>query len=129
MSAADGTILDPCFAYPFGFPSELKEVACPYPDPDSITIIRLTQPLPQISGRKVPFVTDYWFLILADGMKCHAGGGTIEFIGGKVESAYYYCPGRGFPLYGYPDSSSSIWTILEQQKSGLEPVPIATVYH
>jgi hypothetical protein len=130
LTASGGAILDPCFADPFGLPSGSKEVACPYPSPDSITIMQLTQPLPKISIRP-SLPTVYWLLVLANGMECHAGGGTTESIGGEVESAYYYCPGHRFPLYGYPDSSSSTWTILEQPKDapGLEPVPIARVYH
>jgi hypothetical protein len=127
--ATQHAILDPCIAYPFLPTSELTEVACPYPDPDSITIIRLTRPLPHISGRKIPLHTNYWFITLADGTRCHAGGGTLEFIG-NIVGAYYYCPGVGFPVYGYPDNSGRTWTILEQRPgvSGLEPVPIAKAY-
>jgi hypothetical protein len=130
MYAPNDDIIDPCFAYPFLPSSEVSEVACPFPDPDSITILRLTKPLPPIGVRKAIFPTEYWFIVLADGMKCYAGGGTVGTIGGEVSGTYYYCPGYGFPIYGYPDSSSSIWTILEQKKgaSGLEPVPIATAY-
>lgn len=129
LSATNNIILDPCLAYPFSISS--AEVACPYPDPNSITIIRLTRPLPQPSGRNVPLPTAYWFIILADGTKCFTAGGTTDFIGSeKVRGAYYYCPGIGYPLYGYPDTSGRIWTILEQRpgESGLEPAPIATAY-
>lgn len=131
MTPTTNAILDPCFAFPFNIPSALTKVACPYPDPDSITIIRLTRPLPQPSGRNASLPTEYWFIVLADGTKCLTAGGTTDFIGNKVVIGdYYYCPGVGFPLYGYPDTSGRIWTILEQRPgtAGLVPAPIARIY-
>ena len=131
MYSTQGYIIDPCFAYPFLPSSEVREVVCPLPDPNSVTILRLTKPLPATSGRKAIFPTEYWYIILTNGIKCYAAGGTTDSIGGVESGSYYYCPGYGFPLFGYPNSSNSIWTILEQVKGvvGLEPAAIATAYH
>jgi hypothetical protein len=58
------------------------------------------------------------------------GGGTVNVIGGELQN-YYSCPGNGFLLYGYPQHSGSIWTILEQKNgsSRMTDVPIAKAYY
>lgn len=131
-TASDRAIMDPCFAYPFRPLSEVSEVACPNPGPESVTVIKLTRKLPPVgvAPGNPHLPTNFWLITLADGTNCHAGGGTTDTIGNQLAGSYYYCPGVGFPLYGYPHQDNPFWTILEQKKgaSNIEPVKISKVY-
>jgi hypothetical protein len=136
VSPAHQLVLDPCFANPFLISSNATRVVCPYPSPDSITLLQLTRKLPNLSSPiyKPPYKptapSSVWFLVLSDGKNCIAGGATVNVIGGELQN-YYDCPGNGFLLYGYPQHTSSVWTILEQKNgsSSITAVPIAKAYY
>ena len=136
ISPAHRLLLDPCFANPFLISSNVTQIACPYPSPDSITLFQLTQKLPNLSSpiHKPPYKptapSSIWLLVLSDGKSCIAGGATVNVIGGELQN-YYDCPGNGFLLYGYPQHTSSVWTILEQKNgsSSITAVPIAKAYY
>ena len=133
ISHAGNLLLDPCFVSPFLSPSSETQVACPYPSPGSVTVLRLNRPLSNISTApyKSTPPSSVWLLVLADGTRCFAATGTTNVIAGELRQNYYECPGSRYSLYGYPQHSSNLWTILEQKdgSSDITAVPIAEAYY
>lgn len=119
-------IVDPCFANPWTvFGQASPSVACPFPKPNSITVIRLTGPLPQ---RISPAGTtsNVWLIVLPDGESCPLiTAGTISPGGLRLN---YQCPSGG--LYGDPQRAGEIWKIfkLSNGTSDMTLVPIAQAY-
>lgn len=106
-------VLDPCFAGPDG-PG--NEVACPYPSPDSVTLMKLTRSLPYFpppGGSSSP-----WLLILADGERCyHSTGGTMNPGGLRLD---YECGHSSNNLYGNIDRAGRIWTIFQERNGSVD---------
>lgn len=106
------TILDPCFAGPNG-PS--NQVVCAYPSADSVTLMKLTEPLPHFALPSA--LSSPWLLILADGERCyHSTGGTMNTGGLRLD---YECNHGSIDLYGNISRASRIWTIFQQRSGSL----------
>jgi hypothetical protein len=100
-------LLDPCISNPYEG-SNSHQVACSYPDPSSVVLITLTQPLPSTSDiLKIPSTP--WFLVLDNGEKCAAFSGGTTPVAGLSE--HYYCGNAG--LYGNIRDTGPKWTIFE----------------
>jgi hypothetical protein len=119
-------IYDPCFASTS--PSE-GAVACPFPGPSAVTLIRLNQPLPPSNSTQSGTGDNSalpWLLVLVDGQQCNTITGTTELINGMPSS--YSCP-NGL-LYGNPNRNTSEWTIYYQPNGSqtLTSVSVKSAY-
>jgi hypothetical protein len=116
-------LFDPCFASPYV--SSPGQVACPYPSPESVTVINLTKPLPlqSLPGQQ----PNPWLLDLANGQQCFSHTGAVIEVGGMP--ALFSCGPRA-SLLGKPQRSNRTWTIYYQAQPGssLTMVPIAKAY-
>jgi hypothetical protein len=105
----NGVILDPCFTSPYvsnGIDVAAKnQVACPFPSPGSITVLRLSQPLPDTSQTGSADASRPWLIVLTNGESCRNSGpyGGITTAGGLEEN--YFCPNGG--LFGYPQRNTA----------------------
>ena len=120
---AGNFILDPCFAGPNG-PDD--QVVCTYPSPQSVTVMRLTKPLPFFSAPSS--LSSPWLLILADGEHCYyETGGTTSPGGMRLN---YECS-RNSNLYGNINKADHIWTIFQQRNgsSDMTQAQIAKAYY
>lgn len=119
-------ILDPCFANPMApFTAGSHWVACPFPAPNSITLIHFRGQLPSSVSASGP-TDNAWLIILGDGERCPLiTGGTFSPGGLRLN---YQCHSGG--LYGEPQENSPTWTIFEQRNgtSDMTLVPIAQAY-
>jgi hypothetical protein len=124
-TTSNGTPLyDPCYSDPS---SGAGEVACPdMPNPDSVTIIKLTSALPTAGTTPASLVP--WLLVLANGQRCNTNTGTVSTLGGI--NANYECDDGN--AYGEPDESSATWTITYAPNgataSAMTKVAITTAY-
>ncbi len=119
-------LLDPCFSNPYQSSGAPVQVACPYPSPDSVTIISLSSALPTLPASQASTPTP-WLLILTAGQKCWStAGAAATQVGGMTNT--FVC-GRGVNLFGQPQRAT-IWTIFEQTKAptNLTLTTIAKVY-
>jgi hypothetical protein len=117
-------VLDPCISSPFeGVFSD--EVVCPYPGPNSVTLITLKSGLPKSSSSANAPLTP-WLLTLADGENCLAFSAMTISAAGLGED--YACLDGG--LYNGIHRSEQPWTIFEQRRgsSELTLVTVAKAY-
>jgi hypothetical protein len=118
-------LLDPCFSNP-NSASGSGQVACPYPSPDSVTIINLTAELPTAPPGQASAPSP-WLVILTDGRRCWSTSGAAGFqVAGLANT---FACGGGLNLFG-PPRRGTTWTILHQAKgqATLTPTTIVTVY-
>jgi hypothetical protein len=121
---AQSGILDPCFGGYYG--SADNEVICTYPSPESVTVVRLSQPLPADSAPSS--LVSPWLLVLADGENCwEITGATIQVEG---MSQTYQCNGGDNRLFGSINRAGRTWTILQQPNgsSDITQAVIAKAY-
>lgn len=120
----ESTILDPCISNPYEGALS-KQVVCPYPGTQSVTLISLTKPLPS-SPLKYKGAPYPWLIILTDGDRCTIFNGASILSAGLPED--YLCSNGG--LYGNVDRSSQLWTIVRLQTGSSEMIPasIAAAY-
>ena len=100
----------PCFASPDDFAEFFTHegtLACPYPNSESIVLVRLTAPLHDANSPTAE--RSPWMLLLANGMECYYSGYLVE--AGQLSG---YCPEGGY-LYGHVDSSRPAWLIRYRQ--------------
>jgi hypothetical protein len=132
LKGGRGSLFDPCIASPYQLPAHATRVVCPYPSPNFVTVIRLTRPLTHLLHfpRKALPPTTIWYLVLANGQKCEAAGGTVARIISHFK-LYYYCPGNRFSIYNYPNRKGKTWTIFGQQSDSpnITTVAIARAYY
>jgi hypothetical protein len=117
-------ILDPCFGGYYG--SADNEVICAYPSPESVTVVRLSQPLPVVSAPSS--LVSPWLLVLVDGEDCwEITGATIQVEG---MSETYQCDGGNNGLFGSVNRAGRTWTILQQRNgsSDMTQAMIAKAY-
>lgn len=119
---AGNGIYDPCFAGDHGG----NLVVCPYPSPDTVTVMQLTRPLPvspTSSSLSWP-----WLLTLADGEQCwQLSGATTDFAGMPLN---YRCGNGNGNLYGTINKTDPVWTIFELRNgsSDMTQAAIAKAY-
>ena len=115
-------LYDPCFTGNSGD----TQVVCPYPSPESVTVMRLTRPLPIFStSSSVPYP---WLLALAGGEQCEQLTGATTSFGGMPLN--YYCGKGNGSLYGTINKTNPVWTIFELRNgsSDMTQVAIAKAY-
>lgn len=102
-------LFDPCFSSS----AARGKVLCPNLDVDGGTEIRLTKPLPVLSGdRPAPSLSDQpWNVELTSGHHCAFASGASNVVHGKRLN--YFCgTGSHSGLWGYPERHTEPWTIL-----------------
>jgi len=125
---AGNGLMDPCYQRILG---DEKQLACPVggPWPANVTLLTLTQPLPQ-EDRKEPARETVlpWALELANGQRCtQFTGATAPVAGMRIN---YGCP-DGFIVVGDIDRSEPVWRVFSQgEKSiALEQVAVITAWY
>ena len=101
-------ILDPCLANPYDADSPL---ACLHAD-DSVTLLTLTEPLPQAFANSTVSESLPLMVRLDNGDECllATGATTTVDLGQGDERVNFFCD-SGAVLIGIPDRAGAIWTI------------------
>lgn len=119
------TILDPCFG--IGSSSQvvggnsLSRVVCAYPSPESVTVMKISKPLPVFSAPAS--LSNPWLLILADGERCYFDTGGTSNPGGLRLN--YAC--RNGDLYGSINKTDGAWTIFQQHANSADMTQVRIV--
>jgi hypothetical protein len=115
-------ILDPCFAPPAT--SRPRDLACGSPW-TALTMLRLTDPLPEAAADRPPGPTAGWLLQLANGARCQLAAGASGRVDG-VAIAYVCSNGAAA---GELDWAQEPWSVRylspSRRLSESEPVAIA----
>nr|WP_275418798.1 serine/threonine-protein kinase [Streptomyces sp. SID13666] len=124
--SAENEILDPCFAPAPG--PEYTVLLCMGTTPDRMVRLTVTEPLPG-NNNHMPGgpVIDPIIIDLADGISCRMMTGATTVQAGERQN--YGCTDGG-SLYGVPDKTGSVWTIVYRRANtaAARNVPIVAVY-
>jgi len=118
-------ILDPCFGV--GSSSQIvggnsfSHVVCANPSPESVTVLKISKPLPVFSAPAS--LSNPWLLILADGERCYFDTGSTASAGGLRFN--YAC--RHGDLFGSVDKANRIWTIFQQHAGSADMTQVQIV--
>jgi hypothetical protein len=110
-------IEDPCFEDPI---DTAQPLLC-LDDPDGKHTVAVTS-RKELDSNDPPPDSDPWFVQLADGTMCSGMGGATFTLQGL--RANYGCVGGG-TLFGDPDTSAPVWTMLYQPKGSTSAAHVA----